>query len=376
MNVSKEQARRFLLRHQGLLGRKWGQPREVFEGLRLVQYDPLNPCGRNVDLVLQARVEGYHPDDFREWAYEQQRVVEGFDKVLCLLPVEDYGFLRFGAGQMWSARHEFAEQHAAELDEVVAFVEANGPVMTGGIVDDRVTEIGWRKENAWGKVALETLWRQGKLAITRDTRQRKQYDLPERVFADLPRLVPTVEEHIERRIGAVGMLPVSGGGTGWLGIGLGRELRSTIKAMVESGRLVEVRVDGVKTVYVVRGGDARGLEGSKESEGGGADDVKEMKFLAPLDNVLWDRRMILELFDFDYKWEVYVPAAKRKFGYYVLPMLYGDRLVGRIEPVLNKEKGLEIKGVWWEEGMSDKRAKRALDKAVEKFRRYLRTDKL
>ena len=74
-------------------------------------------------------------------------------------------------------------------------------------------------------------------------------------------------------------------------------------------------------------------------------------FLAPLDPLAWDRDLLLRLWGFDYRWEVYVPAAKRRWGYYVLPLLYGDRFVGRIEPRIDRRTGtLRILGLWWEDG--------------------------
>ena len=74
-------------------------------------------------------------------------------------------------------------------------------------------------------------------------------------------------------------------------------------------------------------------------------------FLAPLDPLVWDRDLLRSLWDFDYVWEVYVPAAKRRWGYYVLPLLWGDRFVGRIEPRIERKTGtLRILGLWWEDG--------------------------
>ena len=82
---------------------------------------------------------------------------------------------------------------------------------------------------------------------------------------------------------------------------------------------------------------------------GGAD--PGVAFIAPLDPLAWDRDLLLRLWGFDYRWEVYVPAAKRRWGYYVLPLLYGDRFVGRIEPRIDRRSGtLRVLGLWWEVG--------------------------
>ena len=91
--------------------------------------------------------------------------------------------------------------------------------------------------------------------------------------------------------------------------------------------------------------------------------------LAPLDNLLWDRRLVKELFDFDYRWEVYKPAGDREFGYYVLPVLYGDRLIARFEPGRDKKGGmLIIKNWWWEPGVKPTgRLRAALGRCFAKF---------
>lgn len=369
VEISKSQARQFWLRHQKLLPPQQlvgpNAVAEIFNYLRLIQYDPLNPCGRNIDLVLQARIADYHPDDYRDWAYEQRQAIEGFDKVLCLLPKEDVAFLQFGRAKLSVERQSFMNEYRADLDKVIAYIRDNGPVATDGIMDERkVDKIGWRDGNAWGKVALETLWMRGELVATRNTLQRKKYDLPERVYGDLPVVKPTAEQHILRRLQATGLLPASGGGTGWLGMALGRELGSTIKRMIASGQLVEVQVEGVKARYVIPAERADQLLLTTPRF------ESRMTFIAPLDNLVWDRQMLRDLFNFDYTWEVYVPLAKRNFGYYVLPLLYGDQLVGRIEPVFSKSKQLDIKGLWWETKPT-KAQLQALDQAIERFKTYL-----
>jgi hypothetical protein len=92
--------------------------------------------------------------------------------------------------------------------------------------------------------------------------------------------------------------------------------------------------------------------------------------MAPLDNLLWDRRMLKELFDFDYRWEVYVPADKRRYGYYVLPVLYGDRFIARFEPGNDTKRSLlTIKNWWWESGTNPSDVMKA--DLVGCFRRFL-----
>src|SRR5438552_2825686 len=93
LKITKSQARRFLLSKQLLLPpQSLSGPKaveKVFNTLRLIQYDPLNPCGRNPDLVLQARIRDYHPNDYYQWLYEEKKGIELYDKVLCIIPIED-----------------------------------------------------------------------------------------------------------------------------------------------------------------------------------------------------------------------------------------------------------------------------------------------
>ncbi len=124
--------------------------------------------------------------------------------------------------------------------------------------------------------------------------------------------------------------------------------------LVESGTLVPVGVDGIRGPRYVPAAELPSLAQAErevaagEPPGGAAPGVA---FLAALDPLVWDRDLLRSLYDFDYIWEVYVPAARRRWGYYVLPILFGDRLVGRIEPrIERKADELRIVGLWWEDG--------------------------
>jgi len=125
-----------------------------------------------------------------------------------------------------------------------------------------------------------------------------------------------------------------------------------------AGQLVPVSVEGVRGPRFVLGDEADDLRAAAlAADTGGALDGSSVAFLAPLDPLAWDRDLMRSLFDFDYVWEVYVPEAKRRWGYYVLPLLWGDRLVGRIEPRIDREADVvRVLGVWWQDGFSSRLA--------------------
>ena len=157
-----------------------------------------------------------------------------------------------------------------------------------------------------------------------------------------------------------------------LGTGKASERARRTAELVERGLIVPVVVEGVKgTRYIVA------AEQPVLDVAAAWDDAepREVAFLAPLDPLVWDRRLLRALWDFDYAWEVYVPEAKRRWGYYVLPILFGDRLVGRIEPRLDRAtRTLRIVGLWWEAGFAPRRADGlvpAMRRALGDFRRFV-----
>ena len=105
---------------------------------------------------------------------------------------------------------------------------------------------------------------------------------------------------------------------------------------------------------------------------GTADLKPRMSFIAPLDPLMWDKAMILALWDFQYAWEIYTPASKRRYGYYTLPILFGDRFAGRIEAVADRrEHVLSVKGLWWEPGIRQtKKLEAELEKTLSRFCRF------
>jgi uncharacterized protein YcaQ len=165
-------------------------------------------------------------------------------------------------------------------------------------------------------------------------------------------------------------------GDAWLGI-FGfktRERRAAVARLLDQGRLQEVRAEGIGYPLYLRSQDRPTLDRVLASDG----PSPQAAILAPIDNLMWDRRFLEELFGFYYIWEVYKPVAERQFGYYVLPILYGDRFVARFEPTRDKESGaLIIKGWWWEDGVGPSDGMRAeLTRCFNRFLRYLGTEEL
>jgi hypothetical protein len=224
---------------------------------------------------------------------------------------------------------------------------------------------------------LETLFFAGDIIVHHKEGTRKYYDLTRRHLPaevlEAPDPNPTEDDyrdwHVLRRIGAIGLL-WNRSGDAWLGIGGMKSAHRTasFERLHRKGLIRRVTVEGMeKHPLYIKEEEVPLLD---EVIRGGTGGPNRASILAPLDNLLWDRRLILELFGFDYRWEVYKPAAERRYGYYVLPVVYGDRFVGRIEPVLDRRsRTLVIRGWWPEPGVEP--TDDLLDSLAECIRRFM-----
>jgi hypothetical protein len=158
--------------------------------------------------------------------------------------------------------------------------------------------------------------------------------------------------------------------TAFLGIDLNAALRKAIlERLTEEGKIFPVNVEEIKTPFYYRSEDDQLMQAVINGE---ADLKPRMSFIAPLDPIMWDKSLVLALWDFKYSWEIYTPAVKRKYGYYTLPIIYGDRFVGRIDTAADrKESILRVKGLWWEPVVRQtKKLEAALDKTLNNFCRF------
>ncbi len=339
----------------------------VFDRLGSIQFDPLEIAGRNHDLVLLARVDGYRREMTDRLLYEERCLYETYNKGLSIVPTAELPYYRI----TWDLNrhgHEGGafDEHAPLVEELLERIRSNGPLSPTDIPARPAIDWYWRPTNQV-RAILEALAEAGILGLARREGNRRVYDLVERLFpADLlaeRRDEPDQRRHkLLSRYRAHGLLGGTGSGELWYGTGRSAaERRERRQELLGSGQIVPVAVDGVRGERYVLGSELELLETARrevadEAAPGAAIGAPgghpaAATFLAPLDPLVWDRDFLRAAFDFDYVWEVYVPEAKRRWGYYVLPILFGDRLVGRIEPRLERKTGdLRVIGLWWEEG--------------------------
>ncbi|UQZ37211.1 hypothetical protein C2I18_28930 [Paenibacillus sp. PK3_47] len=361
--ISKQQARLFLLRHQRLVnGGLAAGKQSIYEFVRhagCIQYDPLNIAGHNHELVLQARVPGFVPELASELLYKDRLLIDGWDKNMSIYCTEDWPY--FARRRKLTAeryqQNEALNLMAATIREQLI---VRGPLSSIDL--EGKEKINW----AWAparltRAAMESMYFRGEITVHHRVHTRRYYHLTEKLLPEklLASEDPNVTEeqhhdwYVLRRIGSIG-LQWNKSGDGWLGIhGLkSKERTAAVQRLLLNDSIREVRVEGVKLPLYMRTTDAPVLEGVlSEGVAGEAVPGSYAAALAPLDNLLWDRELILQLFNFQYRWEVYKPAAQREYGYYVLPLLYADRFVARFEPVMNRKTGiLTISRWWWEPG--------------------------
>jgi uncharacterized protein len=388
--ISADHARRFLVRRH-LLDPPRSLPAEpssvldVVDRLGSLQFDPLEvPGARNHDLVLHNRVAGYQREWCDRWLYgENRRLIELYNKSLNILPVDELPFYRLAWRHAADRYGDVLAEHSGLANRIRQHIRESGPVSTASFRDvtDRV-QWWWDSDAAStgtkaARAVMETMFVVGELGIARREGSRRFYDLIERLVPArlLETHAPEVEQARHRLLSrhrGVGLMAVGGAGELVMGTGKAAERARITAALVAEGALIPVAVDGFREVRHVLADEVPILQAT---EAGGAFAAPFVSFLAPLDPLMWDRRLVRGLFDFDYIWEVYVPAPKRRHGYYALPLLFGDRLVGRIEPRLERvSRTLRIAGIWFEDGfgpMEEPHFVSALADALHAYRTFV-----
>jgi uncharacterized protein YcaQ len=390
ITISRQTARRLVLGKQGLWpGRRWRGKRGAAQAIRAceaVQLDPLNVFARSQDIVLHSRVLDYRPEYLYQLAYQERQFFD-YGGWLAIYPMSDLPYFRV---HMERRKHEkrvedFILSNPELFEQVRAELRKRGPLGNRNLDGKRV---GWnyrgRKETS---LALFDMWLSGELMIHHRDGFERVYDFRENIAPqelDYVASEKEAEEFFARKaVSFHGLLREAG-----LRVSLeydmrhkyGREeVRRTIDQWVEAGKLARAQVVGMREAYLVLGEDVPVLESlekgriPREWKPRETTTLEEVTFLSPLD-IVSARGRAKKLFGFEYKWEVYTPAHQRRWGYYVLPILYGDDLVARLDPKLDRRTmTLELKGFWHEDDAPVKDADfaNALAKGLIRFARFL-----
>lgn len=338
--MKEAEARRYLLHATGL-AQKAPDVVTLLDHLGCIQLDPIDRYGTSAELTAWARLKT--PTDV--YGGLANRGFEHFAKERCFLAPRFFSWYRGKVVETPWWRHDERLGRSPEglLEEVRAEIAEKGPIRAEGLSDRGKVEAmdwsGWKGTGKLSTLALELLWTRCEVVVAaRDAQGRRLYDLPERALpaeAFVTKEGDFGEEMVVERVRSAGLLPTAGGAH-WSML---RDHRSdgTLQRLEKQGRIRKIRLG--RRDYLALPDDGRTLEPLPDGE---------LRVIAPLDPLLWERRLIEQIFGFSYVWEIYKPEAQRRWGYYVCPLLRGERLVGRME-ARRSGKMLELTGLWWEE---------------------------
>lgn len=390
--ISREVARRFLLGRQGLWpGRRWRGLEGTDKAMRAMgdlQLDPLRVVVRAQDLALGSRVLDYHEDDWARLTYERRKFFE-WGGWLAVRPIEELPYYRVLMRRSQSRRWVswVVDDHPEAVEEMRSLLAKGRELSNRHFAQGdrrRVDSYRGRKDSA---VALYYLWRTGEAMVVRRT------PTFERVYARTEAVAPKRHRRDASEVEADDFLLLKEIRTAGLsklnGVNnvLHREelTRKDVEAwkarQLEAGTVVEVEVEGLTGRYLVMADELRTLRTLARGrlprgwQPIGPTTTDEVTLLSPLDPAIHHREQTKRLWDFDYKWGVYDKVERRKFGYYDLPILWGDRLVGRADLRLDRKTGaLQTLGLWHEDEAvaGDPAYRAALEAGMDRLRAIAR----
>ncbi|MDR1620932.1 MAG: winged helix DNA-binding domain-containing protein [Synergistaceae bacterium] len=379
--LTKSQARRYLIAYHSLKDETCLDSDDaIVDYIRKVgciQFDPLDVVGRNPDLVLQARCARYKKGGVEKLLYREKRLFDVWDKKMSICSVDDWPYF----SRFRESFRPYLRKFARAVEFITGYLREHECACSSDF--EMEEKVDWHYgPQRLAKAALECMCYSGLAVVHHKKKARRYYCLAENFISERLLSAPdpnrTEEEYHEwfvlRRLNGVGLLWNRGIGGVW-GSNVGfrnEEFRSphrnkTFEALLRKKKIVELEIGAIPYLFYLDREKLPLLETSIES----AVPENNARFLAPLDNLLWDRYLISAIFDFDYKWEVYVPPSQRKYGYYVLPVLCGESFVGRTEMRVEKENRLTVQSFWWEDDVTVKRKYAgSLKKAFQRFAEY------
>jgi uncharacterized protein YcaQ len=391
LTIDKTTARRYILGRQGLWpGRRWAGSAGVaaaLDQIEAVQVDSIVVVARNHDIALWGRVADYDPADLERVLYTDRA---GFDygSILMIYPMRELPYWRpiMRRQAEENAYAAFVRDRPGLLDTVRATLRERGPLGNRDFEGTAVANNG-RASKEPG-LALNYLWSTGELMTHSRRKFERVYDFREAIAPPDLQHEATLEEaeaYFARKALRDTGICTARDWANRLAVTLHRrvpaaEARRTLGALVADGEAAPAQVAGSPDPWYYPAADADLLAALAAGQTPaawqplGPTTCDEVTLLAPLDNIIWERARTQTIFEFDYAWEVYKPAAQRRWGYYTLPILYGDRLVARLDPKLDRATGtLRLAGFWLDDPAleHDPAFATALARGLAHFARFL-----
>jgi uncharacterized protein len=350
--LTLEQARLLTLKNQGLAGKKFGKGKagvqNTLEHLGYIQIDTLSVAARAHHHTLYTRLPDYKEIFLNELLEKDKAVFEYWSHAASYLPMKDYRYSLPRKKSYAEGKSHWFGQDKKMNKFVLDRIKAEGPLQSKDFEFKRNDPGNWYEWKP-AKRALEQLFMEGKLMVAKRQGFQKVYDLAERVLPDdVDARMPSEKEYAEFLI----MKAVEANGIVeekeiyYLRNGLKDAVSKALKRLIKDGTLTEVKIEAdPKSLFVTTDMQLKEIEKLK---------LKNVVHLfSPFDNMIIQRKRIQRFFDFDYVIECYLPEAKRKFGYFCLPVLYGNSFIGRFDPKADRAaKIFYIKQMHFEKGFT------------------------
>lgn len=387
LEVSPAAVRRYLLERQGLRpdvlasAAKSGDILSQIQNLECVQIDPVAAVERNQHLALFARMPAYRPTEL-EKLLQEGMVFEYLANAACVIPMADYPMFEVTRRRMRDRLQPELDGLGTVVRLVLERLEADGPLPAKAFATKERVRGYWDNVNPKTKAtshALNLLYDMGYIEVARREGATRFFDIRERVIPKnlLSQALAIANEEaqsalLEKYMRAYRVFDPGDARLGWHGVAL-KQRREALNRHVRQGTVTPLAIGGVRRSYYMLSEDVDSLQRH-------ADAVREedatragsVRFLPPLDNLLWRRERIEDLFRFSYTWEVYLPAVKRRYGYYALPILAGNSFIGRMDPRLDREHGrLFIRLLQLEAGVPwSAQLRKNLQRAIKTFAHF------
>ncbi|MFH1180319.1 MAG: crosslink repair DNA glycosylase YcaQ family protein [Candidatus Bathyarchaeota archaeon] len=361
--ISKESARRLMIEKQGI-GNAHNSPDKknvysTIEDLGCLQIDTISVVERAHYLTLWSRLGNYDKGLLDTLAYEDRKLFEYWAHAACYVPLTDY---RYYLHSMDTRKKELVTRLKKRtgkgkelIEHVLQRITNEGPLASKDFDSEKKKKGGWwnRKDE---KIAMDYLYGAGVLAISHRNNFQRYYDLSENVIPSwVDTEPPSDEERVwfftEKTMDCLGVIQPKEARDYYqhFAIKLGRTSNQLETLIKTKENVTSLSIEGGQSTYYSLKEDAARLEDIDDDF-----DFEDVQLLIYFDNFMWNRERIQRLFGFESKLEIYVPETERVYGYYHLPVLYGDRIVARLEPKMDrKEDKLLIRGYWTEPGFSE-----------------------